>query len=184
MRHARHLTVGCVFLLFLALGCEDDREDTANPDASAAEPATADQREPEGSELPFQQVGLYYMLNHQETVIVRNQTAWNTYLARASQYFFDPSVDPTDPHCDFAESMLVAHSFGPISGCGFNGIDVTAVTADSSKIVVSVSVDDADTPPHYDADGNVLTCDAIMHFGFAVAIPQSGLPVQVAASYY
>jgi len=185
MRDPRNCAIACfLILLLLAPGCEDDSDETAAPDDSATEPVTADQTEPQQPILPFQQVALYYMLDHEETVVIRSQAEWDNYLARASQYFFEPSVDPTDPNCDFALRMLVAHSFGPIAGCGFNGIDVTAVTVSNGRTVITVSVDDADTPPSYDADGNVVTCDAIMHHGFAVTIPQSELPVQVAASYY
>jgi hypothetical protein len=179
-------------LLLFVVGCEEKTDDASNPDDSAGQSGTVDEAapvqdednpatEPDTSELPFQQVSLHYMFDHEETVVIRSQEQWDDYLSQDLVLggSFSPSDDLTDPNCSFAENMLVAHSFGPVQAdFAFQSVSVTAVTVDAGRIIVNVSVDVRDPP------SGGFTMPAFTYEGSGVCIPQSELPVEVVVSYY
>jgi len=171
------------------IGCEDDDDssDEVTDNAPSSTEQNPDEQEPAANapaqiDVSFAEVPLLRFLEQEETVVIRSQQEWDAYVARSTQYLFNPTIDPNDPHCDFATHMLVVYCFQPHDGCPWTYQGVYSVVIAASTTIVRANVDSKFIPL---PDGPINDCQVVnVHEGFAVRIPQSDLPVEVDLNWY
>jgi len=164
---------------WVLLGCNASNKITpAGPSAPLALGTPTPNLTPVCGMTPVTLTGGMYALSNAGIHVLHNAAEYDAFVAATSLNFISltpvPTATPAAPPVDFSQQMIV--TAGMPQPCDNTTLTLTNVCVGPTQVTINATYDTCGTCPQC----NVASMYASV---YAVAVPQSSLPVSIVASY-